>query len=172
MTNRANYTGDNTWSPEMCDRLRELWPTDLSTAQIGAQIGVTKSAVTGKARRLNLPQRLNPIQHQKIYHPKKLRVPKPARVRKRKPIPAPPTPAAAPTPLLIGTDQLTPHTCRFPIGHPSDRGFGFCGQPTALRSYCQFHHDLTHTEPVHREENKRPKSDAQRRAEKINIEAF
>lgn len=31
--------------------------------------------------------------------------------------------------------------CRWPIGHPGEAGFGFCGAPTRLgRSYCDLHH--------------------------------
>lgn len=42
---------------EQVAQLRELWPAGHSTAEISRRIGVTKSSVCGKARRLDLPKR-------------------------------------------------------------------------------------------------------------------
>lgn len=37
-------------------------------------------------------------------------------------------------------DQLGPHDCRWPIGHPGARDFGFCAQPIAAGGpYCGRH---------------------------------
>ena len=49
------------WAGEKIANLRELWATDLSTAEIGKRMGISKSAVVGKAHRLNLPARPSPI---------------------------------------------------------------------------------------------------------------
>lgn len=50
-----------TWLPEHEQILRELWPTKMVAAEIGARIGKTKPAVIAKALRLGLPGRVEGI---------------------------------------------------------------------------------------------------------------
>lgn len=45
------------WTPEMVGTLTELWKDGLSTAQIGKRIGLSASAIIGKAYREGLPRR-------------------------------------------------------------------------------------------------------------------
>ena len=52
--------GDDVWSREKCDRLKELWATGRPTSDIGRELGVTGNAVIGKAHRLGL-SRPSPI---------------------------------------------------------------------------------------------------------------
>lgn len=47
------------WLAERIDRLRVLWDAGMPTQAIADDIGMTKSAVCGMARRLNLPKRRN-----------------------------------------------------------------------------------------------------------------
>ena len=54
------------WSDEQKERLRVLWDEGLTTAAIGRELDVSKNAVIGKARRLNLPGRPSPV---KRYSP-------------------------------------------------------------------------------------------------------
>ena len=49
--------GKETWTPEQTARLVALWP-DNSASIIGAEIGMTRDAVIGKAWRLGLPNKL------------------------------------------------------------------------------------------------------------------
>ncbi|WP_286206883.1 GcrA family cell cycle regulator [Formicincola oecophyllae] len=49
------------WTEDMIAKLRNLWVQNLSTADIGRQLGVTKNAVVGKVHRLGLPPRPSPI---------------------------------------------------------------------------------------------------------------
>ncbi len=49
------------WSEGEIRQLRALWADGVSTAEIGRRLGVPKSAVTNKARRLGLPGRPPPI---------------------------------------------------------------------------------------------------------------
>ena len=48
------------WTPERLATLRAEWATDASTAEIGRRMGISKNAVIGKARRLELPAREAP----------------------------------------------------------------------------------------------------------------
>jgi GcrA cell cycle regulator len=51
-----------TWNDEKVAKLEELWRTALYASQIAEQIGgVTRNAVIGKAHRLGLPMRENPL---------------------------------------------------------------------------------------------------------------
>jgi GcrA cell cycle regulator len=50
------------WSDEDVERLRELWAAGVSLSAIGREIGGrTKHMVQGKAQRLGLPARPNPV---------------------------------------------------------------------------------------------------------------
>ena len=48
------------WTPESIADLRAHWSSGLSTAEIGRRMGISKNAVIGKARRLELPAREAP----------------------------------------------------------------------------------------------------------------
>ena len=49
------------WTDATIAELRKLWDEGVSTAEIGRRIGMSKNAVIGKARRLLLPERANPV---------------------------------------------------------------------------------------------------------------
>lgn len=54
--------GENSrWTDDMVQRLRNDWADGLPTSEIGRRLGVTKSAIVGKAHRLDLPGRPPPI---------------------------------------------------------------------------------------------------------------
>jgi GcrA cell cycle regulator len=42
------------WNNENIERLRQYWAAGLSIATIAQRLGTTKSAITGKAKRLGL----------------------------------------------------------------------------------------------------------------------
>lgn len=159
-------TQNDEWPAERVEEFRRLWATDMTISQIATALGVTRNAVSGKRCRLGLPGRGSPIRHGR--RPKPPRKPKPRAV---KPVPAPKAAAPArPNPLMLAATDLTPRTCRYPIGDPGAPGFGFCGHAvTEFRCYCDYHHGRTHTKPEPRPENRRPKSLAQLQAEKINV---
>lgn len=50
-----------TWTDARIAQLRGLWAQDLPTEEIARQMGISKGAVIGKAHRLNLPRRENPV---------------------------------------------------------------------------------------------------------------
>lgn len=45
------------WTPDEDQQLRELWATDATAAQIGAQMGKNKNIILGRVHRLKLPLR-------------------------------------------------------------------------------------------------------------------
>ena len=56
------------WSAKRVARLRLLWRTGLSTAEIGRLLGMSKSAVVGKIDRLRLPPPSAELQARKRRH--------------------------------------------------------------------------------------------------------
>ena len=49
------------WTPELDERLSALWSQGLTAQMIATALGVSKNSVVGRARRLDLPPRPNPI---------------------------------------------------------------------------------------------------------------
>jgi len=130
------------WTPEKVEKLKELWGKGNTASEI-AQIlgGVTRNAVIGKAHRLNLSGKIqtkkssslatsNNVSENKIS-PKNLR-----RGKFKS--------------LIIDKDfepenpkqleELDENSCKWPIGHPNEDNFYFCGR-TSLKdfSYCKLH---------------------------------
>ena len=48
------------WTTERVQELTKLWATGLSASEIGRRLGITKNAVVGKVRRLDLAMRRQP----------------------------------------------------------------------------------------------------------------
>jgi len=48
------------WTPEKVEELTKFWASGLSASEIGRRMGITKNAVVGKVRRLNLAMRRAP----------------------------------------------------------------------------------------------------------------
>ena len=109
------------WTEEQIDQLKELWGEGLSTSEIGRKLGVTKNAVVGKAHRLGLPPRPSPIKR--------------ATGTKR------PTRSKV---MAVKSASRGP-TCMWPIGHPNEPGFRFCGKGALTgKPYCQEHYDIAY----------------------------
>ena len=49
------------WTPELVEKLRELWLAGVSPIEMSRQLGVSKDALIGKAHRIDLPMRPNAI---------------------------------------------------------------------------------------------------------------
>lgn len=115
------------WTDEKIEKLKKLWGKGLTASQIAAEIGdgITRNAVIGKAHRLKLPSRPSPVKG--AATPK---VEKPEEPKKETPV------EAKRTSLL----ELTEQTCKWPIGHPGDPDFYFCGKPSRPGvPYCREH---------------------------------
>ncbi len=108
------------WTEERVARLKALWGEGRTASQIAVILGdVTRNAVIGKAHRLGLKGRPSPIRKEKVA------TPKPA----RRPV------AQTSRPVRVSDRQ-----CHWPIGHPREPGFHFCGAPAIDdKPYCEKH---------------------------------
>jgi GcrA cell cycle regulator len=129
------------WNDEKVDKLKELWGKGNTASQIAEIIGgISRNAVIGKAHRLNLSAKIkspgfsNNSNNQKINNNNTVR-----RTRKSKF-----------KSLLIDKDfepenpkqleELDENTCKWPIGHPNENSFYFCGRSSLKDfSYCKLH---------------------------------
>jgi len=131
------------WTPTKEEKLRELWKKGHSASQIALMLGdTTRNAVIGKAHRLNLEARAkskkltSKVSEQKNINPevKTERLGRKARFKA----------------LLLDKsfekenpkklEELTDDTCRWPIGHPYEENFYFCGRkPMEKFPYCKLH---------------------------------
>lgn len=112
------------WTDDRVALLKKLWGEGKTAAEIAKELGgVTRNAVIGKAHRLKLSNRVSPIQQNK----------KPAPVKVAANTQAPPPPKKPAKEVVPDNRVRTPLTdlkagqCRWPLGDPRDKNFGFCG---------------------------------------------
>ena len=127
------------WTPERVATVTRLWNEGLTTAEIGRAVGMSKNAVVGKAHRLQLPPRPSPIRRGKSVNGAP-RPPSPTNGRKRATAPngvvVRAKPRALQMPLAVGNAA-----CKWPIGHPDEPSFHFCGEHALLgKPYCPEHY--------------------------------
>ena len=130
------------WTPEKVEKLKELWGKGSTASEI-AQIlgGVTRNAVIGKAHRLNLSGKIQTKKNSSIATNNNYNENKISRKNFRR---------GKFKSLIIDKDfepenpkqleELTDNDCKYPIGHPDEKDFYFCGR-TSLKdfSYCKLH---------------------------------
>lgn len=145
------------WTPDRIQRLRALWHEGHSVAQIGRRLGISKNAVVGKAHRLNLPGRPNPIHGYSRPHPDR---PRRARAGRMPAPPVRPPPPPSPRPVVFSppsdASPVRPmgpvSECCWPIGEPGRSAFRFCGAPSEPRKpYCTEHSRLAYVRPPTKE---------------------
>ena len=128
------------WTEERIKLLEKLWKEGLTASQIAAQLGdgVTRNAVIGKAHRLGLASRPSPLKTEGA---------KPKPVRKK-----PPPPEEQERITLL---ELTERMCKWPIGHPGEPDFKFCGQNSPPgQPYCPHHAALAYQSPAPRRDRR------------------
>ena len=131
------------WTDEKVSKLKELWGKGNTASQIAEIIGgISRNAVIGKAHRLNLSAKIktrsatssknfdNNIEGKNILSKK-------GRKSRFKT-------------LIIEKDfepenpkhleELDENSCKWPIGHPDEKNFYFCGRSSLKDfSYCKLH---------------------------------
>ena len=128
------------WTVEKVTKLKELWGKGNTASQIAEILGgVTRNAVIGKAHRLNLSGKIVAKKSSSIQKNNKTKYLSNKKVRKGKF-----------KSLVIEKDfepenpkqleELDENSCKWPIGHPNEKNFYFCGR-TSLKdfSYCKLH---------------------------------
>jgi GcrA cell cycle regulator len=55
------------WTPEVVEKLKELWAQGLSITQIGQRLGITRNAVVGKAHRIGLSRRASVVARPPVH---------------------------------------------------------------------------------------------------------
>lgn len=131
------------WNEEKVAKLKELWGKGNTASQIAEIIGgISRNAVIGKAHRLNLSAKIkarSAITNQNFESSNQEKLVKPKRGRKSRF-----------QSLIIEKDfepespkqleELTDDVCKWPINHPTDDNFYFCGRKSLKDfSYCKLH---------------------------------
>jgi len=127
------------WTDDRVAILKKLWGEGKTAAEIAKELGgVTRNAVIGKAHRLKLSNRVSPIQqNKKVAAPKpQNQNKKPAEAQLRKKIKEYVDDGRERIPL----SDLQPGGCRWPMGDPREKDFGFCGcKSLPSLPYCLEH---------------------------------
>ena len=128
------------WTDEKVAKLKDLWGKGSTASQIAEILGgVSRNAVIGKAHRLNLSGKIiakKNSSNQKINKSNSLNSKKVTRGRFKSIIIDKDFEPENPKQL----EELDEKSCKWPIGHPNEKNFYFCGR-TSLKdfSYCRLH---------------------------------
>ena len=130
------------WTDEKVEKLKNLWTKGHTASQIAEVLGdTTRNAVIGKAHRLNLearaPSKNSGTSISRENKPVRRGLVPSSRKAKFQSI------------LLDKTfepenpkslENLTDQTCKWPVGHPNEESFYFCGRkPEGEFPYCKLH---------------------------------
>ena len=131
------------WNEEKVTKLKELWGKGNTASQIASIIGgISRNAVIGKAHRLNLSARIktrasisNPSSEG--THEEKNSIQKRGRKSKFQSLIIEKDFEPENPKQLEGLDESS---CKWPIGHPEEESFYFCGRSSLKDfSYCKLH---------------------------------
>ena len=131
------------WTDEKVDKLKELWGKGNTTRQIAKIIrGISRNAVIGKAHRLNLSAKIKTRTATSNKNFENIIEDKNTKKRKNR--------GSRFKSLIIEKDfepeqpkqleELDENSCKWPIGHPDESSFYFCGRSSLKDfSYCKLH---------------------------------
>ncbi len=144
---------DTDWTDIQISDLVRLWGEGHSARVVGLKLERSRNAVIGKVHRLGLAKRQSTAGERKKPGRKKgnpgafrksRAKPPELRVVRVKPVRAREVPP--PEARMISLLELTPRDCKWPIGHPGEPGFAFCGARSfASFPYCEHHTALAYT---------------------------
>tara|TARA_B110001452_G_C15178491_1_gene409373 strand:+ start:585 stop:1079 length:495 start_codon:yes stop_codon:yes gene_type:complete len=130
------------WTDEKVSKLKDLWSKGHTASQIAGMLGeTTRNAVIGKAHRLNLEARAPSKQISKNNKIESSTFKRNSQNISRKSrfqsiLLDKNFEAEKPTSL----ENLNETTCKWPIGHPDEENFYFCGRsPEGEFPYCKLH---------------------------------
>jgi GcrA cell cycle regulator len=131
------------WTDEKVAKLKELWGKGNTASQIAEIIGgISRNAVIGKAHRLNLSAKIKTRtatsnqNFENSLEEKSYKFNKGRRSKFKSLIIEKDFEPENPKQL----EELDENSCKWPIGHPNEKSFYFCGRASLKDfSYCKLH---------------------------------
>ena len=131
------------WNDEKVAKLKELWGKGNTASQIAEIIGgLSRNAVIGKAHRLNLSAKIKPRNSNSNQNTNNFSNEKNLKSKRGR--------KSRFQSLIIEKDfepenpkqleELDESSCKWPVGHPNEKSFYFCGRSSLKDfSYCKLH---------------------------------
>lgn len=135
------------WTADEDEILIRMRKQGYSYTKIGQKIGVSRNAAIGRGSRIGVEKKTRAPRTSRTYarvpdkkHRKDLSCNFAEKSHDHFPAVNDPTTVDG-----IVLEQLSSRTCKWPIGHPGDDDFRFCGKPpVGGRPYCERHQSIAY----------------------------